>query len=190
MEKEKAKFFKNAEALRKWLEKNCDKKKEIWLGFYKKSSGKVGITSAEALDTVLCFGWIDGVRMSIDEISYANRYTPRTSKSKWSKINTEKVEQLIKAGLMTSAGLKAVEEAKADGRWGRAYDSPRNAQVPKDFLTALKKNKKASAFFKALNKQNLFSITYRLQNSKKIETREKWIEKIIDMLAEGKKFHL
>jgi uncharacterized protein YdeI (YjbR/CyaY-like superfamily) len=183
------KFFKTQLAFRKWLEKSHDKKTELWIGFYKKASGKVGITPLEAIDEALCFGWIDGVRMAIDEISYANRYTPRTTKSNWSKINTENVNRLIEAGLMKPAGLKVIEEAKADGRWGRAYSSPKNAVVPEDFLKELKKNKKAAAFFKTLNKQNTFAITYRLENSKKPETRVRWIKKIIEMLAKGESFH-
>ena len=183
------KFFKNQLAFRSWLEKNHDKKTEIWIGFYKKGSGKVGITPLEAIDEALCFGWIDGVRNSVDEISYCNRYTPRTTRSRWSKINTENVERLIKAGLMMPSGMKAIEDAKADGRWEMAYDSAKNAQVPDEFLIALKKNKKASAFYKTLNKQNLFAIVYRLQNSRKAETRERWIKKIINMLEAREKFH-
>ena len=175
------KFFKTPAELRKWLEKNHEKATELWIGFYKKSSKKKGITSAEALDEALCFGWIDGVRNAIDEISYANRYTPRRPKSVWSKINTEKVERLTKDGLMMPAGLKAVEMAKSDGRWEKAYHS--NDEVPADFLKELKKNKAAKEFFRTLNKQKLFFITFRLQNSKKPETRERWIKKIIEMLA-------
>lgn len=183
------KYFKSQQAFRTWLEKNHDKKTEVWIGFYKKDSGKVGITPLEAIDEALCFGWIDGVRQAVDEISYTNRYTPRTKKSKWSKINTENVERLIKQNLMMASGLKAIEEAKADGRWEMAYDSPKNAKAPEDFLKALKKNKKAAAFFKTINKQNIFAIVYRLQNSKKAETRERWINKIILMLENGEKFH-
>lgn len=183
------KYFKNQLAFRKWLKKNHDKKKEIWIGFYKKDSGKTGINPNEAIDEALCFGWIDGIRKSVDEISYTNRYTPRTTKSKWSKINTENVDRLIKDGLMTSAGLRVIEEAKADGRWEKAYDSPKNAKAPEDFLKALKKSKKATAFYKTLSKQNIFAIAYRLHNSKKAETRERWINKIILMLEKGETFH-
>ncbi len=115
----KIKFFKNQAALRKWLEANHDKKTELWIGFYKKASKKKGITTAEALDEVLCYGWIDGIRKSIDEISYMNRFTPRRAKSPWSKINKNNVKRLTKAGLMRPAGLKAVHSAKKDGRWAQ-----------------------------------------------------------------------
>lgn len=182
-------FFKSKTELRKWLKKNHASSKEVWIGYYKKDSGQDAISYQDALDEMLCFGWIDGVKNSIDEISYCNRFTPRTNKSKWSKINREKVERLIEEGLMTSAGLKAVEEAKADGRWGRAYDSPKSAEVPEEFMRALKKNKKALAFFKTLSKQNLFSVTYRIQNAKKAETKEKWIKKFIEMFEKGEKIH-
>ena len=181
----KPRFFKTKDELRTWFEKNHDKKDELWIGYYKKSAKKEGLTSAEVLDEALCFGWIDGIRKSVDEISYMNRYTPRTPKSIWSKVNTEHIERLTKTGLMAPSGIQAVEDAKKDGRWERAYDSSKNAKVPEDFLKELNKNKKASTFYKTLNKQHLFFITFKLQNSKKIETRERWIKKIIEMLENG-----
>lgn len=185
----KVQYFKNSTALRRWLEKNGTKAKEIWIGFYKRGSGKVGITYAEALDEALCFGWIDGIRKSVDELSYTNRFTPRAPKGKWSKINTGHIERLTQAGRMMPAGVSEVERAKQDGRWEMAYESPRNSKPPTDFLDALKNNKKAAAFFSELNKTNVYSIIYRLQNAKKPETRARWIERIVAMLAEGKKFH-
>ncbi len=178
----KVTIFKDKHSLRQWFEKNHEKKSEIWIGFYKKSSGMTGVSYDEALDVALCFGWIDGIRKSIDEVSYCNRYTPRTARSKWSKINTEKVQRLIKENLMMPSGLKAVDEAKADGRWEKAYDSPKNATVPSDFMKELNKNKKALSAFKKLSKQKLFSISYKLQNSVKPETRERWIKKFIQEL--------
>lgn len=174
-------YFKTKSELRKWLKKNHSSESEIWIAYYKKGSGKTSLSNEEVLDQMLYFGWIDGIRKSIDEESYCNRYTPRSSKSRWSKINTEKVKKLIEEGLMEPAGLKAIEDAKADGRWDRAYDSPKTAKVPDEFLAELKKNKKAAAFFKTLNKQNLYAITFRIQNAKKAETKEKWIRKIIAM---------
>ncbi len=184
----KVRYFKSQTDLRRWLQKNGAKSQEIWIGFYKKDSGKVGITYAEALVEALCFGWIDGIRKSVDQVSYTNRFTPRRPKGKWSKINTGHVERLTKAGMMTPAGLAEVESAKKDGRWDNAYASPRNATAPKDFLDALKKNKKAAAAFAGISRADLFSITYRLQNAKKPETRTRWIERIVAMLAEGKAF--
>jgi uncharacterized protein YdeI (YjbR/CyaY-like superfamily) len=185
-----AKFFKTQSELRRWLKKNHRVANELWIGFYKKASGKTGVTYAQALDEALCFGWIDGIKKGLDETSYTNRFTPRRPKSIWSKINTSHVERLTKAGLMMAAGLEQVELAKKDGRWARAYGSPKSAEIPKDFLDALNKNKKAKAFFATLDRTNLYSITFRLQNSKKPETRQRWVRTIIERLAKGEKFHV
>lgn len=182
-------FFKTPGELRTWFTKNHDQETELWIGFYKKSSGKKAIGYAEALDQALCFGWIDGIKKSVDEISFTNRFTPRKRKSNWSKVNTMHAVRLIKAGLMMPPGLKEVAEAKEDGRWARAYDPPSTAKVPDDFLKALAKQKNAKAFFKALDKRNVFAIAYRLQNSKTPETRQRWITRIIEMLSKGERFH-
>lgn len=185
----KVKHFKSQADFRKWLKKNSANTTELWIGFYKKDSGKTGMTYAQALDEALCFGWIDGIRKSVDDLSYTNRFTPRRPQSKWSKINTGHAERLIKSGLMTPAGLAEVKKAKEDGRWEKAYDSPRSSKPPKDFLDALKKNKKAFAFFSRLNKTNVFAITTRIENSKKPETRSRWIRQIVAMLAKGETFY-
>ena len=182
-------FFKTSAALRNWFEKNHDKSKELWIGFYKKSSEKKAIGYAEALDQALCFGWIDGIKKSVDEDSFDNRFTPRKAGGNWSKVNTDHAERLIDADLMMPAGLKEVALAKEDGRWARAYHPPSTASVPEDFLKALAKRKKAKAFFVTLSKANVYAITYRLQNSKKPETRERWITRIIEMLSRGETFH-
>ena len=113
-------FFKTAAELRKWFVAEHDKSKEIWIGFYKKGSGKISATYAEALDQALCFGWIDGIRKKVGPISYANRFTPRRPKSNWSKINVGHVERLIKDKQMEPSGLQQVALAKADGRWKSA----------------------------------------------------------------------
>ncbi|MCF8446984.1 MAG: YdeI/OmpD-associated family protein, partial [Bacteroidia bacterium] len=155
----------------------------------KKDSGKPTISYSEALDIALCYGWIDGQKKAFDEYAWLQKFCPRRAKSIWSKINTGHVERLIKDGRMRPAGLLAVENAKADGRWEKAYDSPSKMTIPEDFLKELSKNKKAEAFFKNLNKTNLFSIGFRLITAKKPETREKRMKEIIEMLAKGEKFH-
>lgn len=121
----KVRYFRTQADLRRWLEKNGAKAKEIWIGFYKRGSGKVGVTYAQALDEALCFGWIDGIRKRVDEVSYTNRFTPRRPKGKWSKINTGHIERLTKAGVMMPAGLAEVKRAKEDGRWAKAYSTGR-----------------------------------------------------------------
>jgi uncharacterized protein YdeI (YjbR/CyaY-like superfamily) len=181
--------FKSPLDFRNWLEKNNATSDGIWLRIFKKDSGEKSITYAEALDQALCYGWIDGQKQSYDEHSWLQKFTPRRAKSGWSKVNTQHAERLIKTGQMTSAGLKEIESARADGRWNAAYDSPRNATPPEDFLRALDGNKKAKEFFETLNKANIYSIVYRLQTAKKPETREKRMKLILEMLARGETFH-
>jgi uncharacterized protein YdeI (YjbR/CyaY-like superfamily) len=181
--------FKSSVDFRRWLEKNHAESDGIWLRFFKKHPGEKSLTHAEALDQALCYGWIDGQLKAFDKLSWLQKFTPRRSKSGWSKINTQHVERLIKAGVMAPPGHKAVEAAKADGRWQAAYDSPRNASPPADFLKELDKNAKAKAFFKTLNRANVYSIVYRLQTAKKPETRAKRMEVILAMMGQGKKFH-
>ena len=181
--------FKSSKEFRVWLAANHGQPDGIWMQIFKKGSATPTITYAEALDEALCYGWIDGQKQKHDEHSWRQKFTPRRPGSGWSKINTTHVERLLNAGLMHAAGLKAVETAKADGRWASAYNSQRNSVIPEDFLAALKKNKKAGLFFKALNKANLYSITYRLQTAKKTETRAKRMETIMAMLERGETFH-
>jgi uncharacterized protein YdeI (YjbR/CyaY-like superfamily) len=181
--------FTSPRDLRAWFAKNHNQSDGTWLRFYKKNSGVTSVTHAEALDQALCFGWIDGQAKPYDEQSWLQKFTPRRSKSGWSKINTQHAERLIASGEMAPAGLKEVNAAKADGRWAAAYDSFSNAAIPEDFLKKLDQDKAASAFFKTLNKTNLYSIAYRLQTAKKPETRERRMEAIIEKLARGEKFH-
>ena len=185
----KTQSFRSALAFRAWLEEHHAQSSGLLLRIYKKESGITTVTYAEALDQALCFGWIDGQKLPLDETSWIQKFTPRRPKSGWSKKNTEHAERLIKSGAMTSAGLQQVDAAKADGRWKTAYDSHANASVPKEFLDALARNKKAGAFYKTLNKTNLYSIAYRLQTAKRPETKLKRIETIIEMLARGETFH-
>ncbi len=181
--------FDTSETFETWLVKNHDSSNGIWLKIFKKDSGKKAISYSEALDVALCYGWIDGQKKAFDEQAYLQKYCPRREKSIWSKINIGHVERLINEGRMRTAGLKAVEKAKAYGNWEKAYDSPSKMTIPEDFLKELSKNKKAEKFFMCLNKTNLFSIGFRLQTAKKQETRDKRMKEIIEKLAKGEKFH-
>ncbi len=172
-----------------WLESNHATSAGVWLQIFRKDSGKPSIGYLEAVDRALRYGWIDGQSKSHDSLSWIQKFTPRRPKSVWSKINTERVERLLKEGKMKPAGLAAVEAAKQDGRWGAAYDPPSQAKIPKQFFQALSKNRKAKAFFDTLNRTNLYSIAWRLQTAKKPETRARRMEAILEMLANGKKFH-
>jgi uncharacterized protein YdeI (YjbR/CyaY-like superfamily) len=186
---ENPKAFKSPTEFREWLQTNHKKCDLLWMRIFKKTSGEKSITYAEALDQALCFGWIDGQKKPYDEQSWLQKFTPRRPGSGWSKRNTQHIERLSRSGLMTSAGLKAVEEAKADGRWQAAYDSPRQAAPPEDFVAALARNKKAKLFFQTLNKSNVYAIVYRLQTAKKPETRARRMTMIMEMLERGEKFH-
>jgi len=180
--------FKTAKAFEVWLEKNHDNSTGFWLKIFKKDSGQKTVSYAEALDVALCYGWIDGQKNAYDEQAYLQKFCPRREKSIWSKINIGHVERLVNEGRMRTAGLKAVDKAKADGNWERAYDSSSKMTMPEDFLKELSKNKKAEEFFMSLNKTKLFSIGFRLQTAKKQETREKRMKEIIEKLAKGEKF--
>jgi uncharacterized protein YdeI (YjbR/CyaY-like superfamily) len=173
----------------KWLAKNHRKSPGVWLRIYKKDSGTVTVTYAEALDEALCHGWIDGLRRSHDAASFVQKFTPRRAKSIWSKINTQHIERLSKAGRMKAAGMEAVAAAKSDGRWDAAYDSVKAATIPADFLKEVSRDARAHAFFKSLNRTNQYSIIWRLQTAIKPETRAKRMEAILEMMRQGKKFH-
>jgi uncharacterized protein YdeI (YjbR/CyaY-like superfamily) len=181
--------FANGSEWEEWLEKNHKTAKGVWMQFFKKSSGVPTITWVEAVEVALCFGWIDSQAKKHDEKSYLQRFTPRNPRSIWSKINTEHVARLTKLGKMKPAGLAAVEAAKADGRWDRAYDSPAMMKVPDYFLKEVNKNEKAKAFFETLSKSNTYAIAWRLQTAKKPETRERRMKLLIEMLEKGEKLH-
>jgi uncharacterized protein YdeI (YjbR/CyaY-like superfamily) len=172
-----------------WLEHNNHEVTGIWVRFFKKNSDITTIIYDEALDIALCYGWIDGQVKKYDEYSYLQKFTPRRSKSMWSKRNKDHVLRLGKEGKMKPSGIKEVENAKKDGRWERAYDSPGNITVPEDFMLELSKNKKALEFFESLNKVNKYSIGWRLQTAKNKEMRERRMFEILNMMEKGLKFH-
>jgi uncharacterized protein YdeI (YjbR/CyaY-like superfamily) len=181
--------FDSLKKWEQWLSKNHEESAGIWLKFFKKNSGVPTITYDEALDVALCYGWIDSQLQKFDEKAYLQKFTPRRTKSIWSKRNREHIERLTKEKRMKPAGIKQVEEAKKDGRWDMAYDKPSTMQIPKDFLEELSKDEKAEDFFKTLTKANIYAISWRLQTAKKPETREKRMKTILAMLAKGEKLH-
>lgn len=172
-----------------WLSKQHDKSTGVWLKLAKKDSGIPSITYEEALDVALCYGWIDGQKKAFDNNYWLQKFTPRRPKSIWSKINTEKAERLIVSGEMRPAGLKAIEAAKADGRWQAAYEGQKKIELPEDFQIALDQNKKAKAFFATLNSANRYAILFRIHHTKKPETRSRRIRQFIEMLERGKKIY-
>ena len=181
--------FETAEAFRHWLDKYHADASGIWLRMYKKKSGVESVNYDLALDEALCYGWIDGQVKTFDEQSYIQKFTPRRAKSIWSKRNIEHIARLDKDGRMKPSGKKAAEDAKADGRWEQAYDSPANMSIPPDLQEALSKDSKMEKFYNSLSKTNKYAINWRLQTAKKPETRERRMKVILEMLAKGEKFH-
>jgi uncharacterized protein YdeI (YjbR/CyaY-like superfamily) len=176
--------FKTAESFYKWLAKNHDKADEVWIKIHKVGSGLKSITPKEAIDVVLCWGWIDGLRKGYADKSFLQRYTPRTKKSVWSQINVDNVARLIEEGRMTAHGLREVEAAKADGRWDRAYRVKDN-KTPADLQAAIDAEPKARRMFETLNAQNRFALAFRIQNMKTEAGRRRKIESFVDMLKRG-----
>src|ERR1041385_2138400 len=181
----KIRAFKDAASFYAWLAKNHDKAGEVWLKIHKVSSGLKTVTQKEAIDVVLCWGWIDGMSKGFDENSYLQRFCPRGRKSTWSAINVGNVARLIREGRMTEHGLRQVEAAKADGRWDGAYRS-KGAAVPADLQAAIDAEPKARRMFDKLNAQNRFALVFRTQNMKTEAGRRKKIESFVDMLKCGK----
>ena len=177
--------FAGREALREWLAENQDTSPGIWLVIAKKGSPTPGLSYAEAVDVGLEFGWIDGQAQSRDEECYLQRFTPRRAQSAWSTRNRRAVEAMIAEGRIAPRGLAEVERAKADGRWDRAYDGPRDAQPHPEFVEALAQNPAAAEFYATLGSQNRFAIYYRVQQAKRPETRARRIAMFVEMLERG-----
>jgi uncharacterized protein YdeI (YjbR/CyaY-like superfamily) len=174
--------FASAREWSRWLATNHASTKELWLRFAKKDAQRTTVARAAALEVALCYGWIDGQSRAESDEYWLQRFTPRTRRSKWSKINCDAAEALIAAGKMKPAGLAAVEAAKADGRWEAAYASPRNMSVPEDLARELAKRPKAGKMFRGLDAQNRYAILYRIHDAKRPETRVRRIAKYVDML--------
>ena len=162
---EEIRAFKDADSFYKWLGKHHDKEDEIWIKIHKVDLGLKSITPKEAIDVVLCWGWIDGLRKGFDDNSFLQRYSHRKAKSVWSQINVDNVARLIREGRMTEHGLKKVEEAKADGRWDRAYSS-KDKKFPADLQAAIDAEPKAKAMLAKLSAQNRFALAFRTENMK------------------------
>jgi uncharacterized protein YdeI (YjbR/CyaY-like superfamily) len=186
--------FPTAAAWQDWLADHHGVADGLWLIFAKKDAPKHDVpeqtlTFAEALDVALCFGWIDAQTRALDDAYWLKRFTPRRPGSRWSKINTQKAEELIADGRMRPAGLAEVEKAKADGRWDVAYAGSRTITVPDDLAAALAANPEAAAFFATLNSHNRYAILHRIGAVKRPETRVRKIAQYVQMLAEHRKLH-
>ena len=180
--------FPTKAAWRRWLMEQHASSDGIWVEIAKVGSGVRSVNYAEALEVALCFGWIDGQKASGDEV-WRQKFTPRRARSRWSKVNRDRAEALIGAGLMAEAGLAEVNRAKADGRWAAAYDGQASATVPGDLAAALSDDRAAEQFFAELDSRNRYAILYRIQDAKKPETRARRIKTFVAMLAKGEKIY-
>lgn len=175
--------------LRAWLVDNHESSPGVWLVLTKKGGTVTSLTWQQAVDQGLCFGWIDGQAAKRDDETSSIRFTPRGRRSMWSKRNVANVERLEAAGLMQPAGRAAVDAAKADGRWDKAYAPPSEAVVPDDLAAAIAAEPAAQAMFEVLTKTNRFAIIYRVESVKRAETRERKIREMVAMLARGETPH-
>ncbi|SFD81596.1 Uncharacterized conserved protein YdeI, YjbR/CyaY-like superfamily, DUF1801 family [Actinopolyspora alba] len=181
--------FASGEQWREWLANNHDDSSGVWLRIAKKNAATTSVSYARALDEALCFGWIDAVKRSYDDSSWLQRFTPRKSRSKWSRINRDNAERLIAEGRMCEPGHREVEKAKQDGRWQAAYEPQRTATVPEDLRRELDANPTAKEFFDNLDSQNRYAILHRVADAKRAETRARRISRFVAMLAEHRKLH-
>ena len=186
METKELKYFKTPAALRKWYKTNHKKNSELWIGLYKKDSGKPSVTYPQALDEALCFGWIDGIRKKINEEVYTIRFTSRKPKSYWSAVNIKKANALIKSGKMEQAGLKEFE--KRDKEKSGSYSFERaNVKLTTAFEKKFKSNKKAWKFFQSSPPSYQKPATWWVMSAKQEETRLKRLQQLISDSENGLK---
>ena len=169
-----------------WLEANHATSKGVWLKLAKQAAGLPSPTYDQALEGALCCGWIDGQKAPYDDCSWLQRFTPRTTKSKWSRNNRDKVTALREQGRLQPAGLAQVEAAQHDGRWDAAYAGQRTIDVPADLQAALDNDPTIAAVFAGLSRRNRYAILYRLQDAKRPDTRARRLAQFVTMLKEGR----
>ena len=182
-------LFRDRAHWTRWLDRHHATERGVWMRFARKGSSFTSVTYADAVESALCFGWIDGQVRKYDDDSWIQKFTPRGRKSVWSRINVERVTRLSAAGEMRPAGQAAVDAARADGRWDSAYASPSNIEEPEDFLAALHRNRKATAFFSTISKSNRYAVLWRIHTARKPETRARRIKDLVAMLARAETFH-
>ena len=193
-------FMKNADKLpiisfetqqdwEAWLKEHHTDTRGIWLKIAKKETGILSLSYSEALESALCYGWIDGQKASSDDQYWLQKFTPRAPKSIWSKVNCDKATALLASGRMQPAGRRQLELAQADGRWESAYESQSKATIPTDFQSELDANQQAKDFFSTLDSRNRYAILFRIQTAKRLETRSARIQKFIEMLSQHRSIY-
>lgn len=181
--------FDSAASWEAWLAEWHETSTGLWLRIAKAGAPEPTVSYSDALDVALCYGWIDGQKGGIDAAYWRQRFTPRQPRSRWSRINCERAEALVAAGRMRPAGLRAVEAARADGRWEAAYHGSKTATVPPDLRAALDAEPAAAAFFATVNSANRYAILYRIEEAKRPATRAARIARYVAMLARGETLH-
>jgi uncharacterized protein YdeI (YjbR/CyaY-like superfamily) len=181
--------FASAAEWEQWLDDWHQRASGVWIKHAKKGSGIASVTHSDALDSALCFGWIDALRRPLDAEYFLQRYTARRPRSRWSQNNLARVAALERAGRMRPAGAAEVERAKADGRWDAAYPGQRTASVPDDLQRALDANPAALEAFATLDRVNRYAILYRIHDARRPQTRAQRIERFVAMLAAGERIH-
>lgn len=182
-------WFATQADLEAWLSENHGRSPGVWLAIAKKGASRRTVSYPEAIEAALCFGWIDGQKERGDDEHWLQRFTPRSSRSRWSRINRDKAEQLIAAGRMRPPGLAEVERARADGRWDNAYEGARTAAIPDDLQRELDADPTAAAAFAGLDSRNRYAIIWRLNDAKRAETRARRLANYMDMLRHGERLH-
>lgn len=181
--------FATPKAWDTWLAKHHATSAGLWLKLAKKASGTASVTYPEAIEVALTWGWIDGQKQGFDDAAWLQKFTPRTPRSLWSKINRDKALALIAAGAMKPSGLAEVQRAQADGRWYAAYAGARTITVPEDLAAALATNPRAAKHFATLDAANRYAVLFRVHTAKKAETRARRIAQFVEMLARGEALH-
>jgi uncharacterized protein YdeI (YjbR/CyaY-like superfamily) len=182
-------WFATQADLDAWLGENHGQSSGVWLAIAKKGASRRTVSYPEAVETALCFGWIDGQKERGDDEHWRQRFTPRSRRSRWSRINRDKAEQLIAAGRMRPPGLAEVERARADGRWDTAYEGARTAAVPEDLQRELDTDPVAAAAFAGLDSRNRYAIIWRLNDAKRPQTRARRLADYLGMLRRGERLH-
>jgi uncharacterized protein YdeI (YjbR/CyaY-like superfamily) len=189
MDDDPVEFFATREEWDLWLADNHGSAAGVWVKIAKKETGIDSVRYPEVLDTAIAYGWIDHIRRKLDDAHFLQRFTPRGPRSKWSKINRQKAEEMLRSGTMKPAGVREVEKAKADGRWAAAYDGQRTMQVPPDLQAELDADPGMQEFFDGLSSQNRYAFLYRLHDAKKPETRARRLAQFVEMLKKRETFH-
>ena len=179
----KVREFADKDSFYDWLAQHHASEDEVWIRIFKKGSGLPSIDAAQAIDVVLCWGWIDAIRKGWDEVSFLQRYTRRGKKSAWSDVNKANIARLVAEGKMTEHGLKHVELAKADGRWDASYRT--TMEPPADLLDAIEASPRAMEFYRTLTAQNRFALIFRVINLKTPAARARKIAGFVEMLEKG-----